>query len=94
MAKETNKETNKTGADTDKKGGKVLRGVVVGDKMQETAVVAVTRFVKHPKYRKFIKRVKRYHAHNPGNEKKVGDKVAIRECRPMSKLKHFEIVMS
>jgi len=72
--------------------GKTLTGVVVSDKMQDTAVVAVTRFVKHPKYRKFIKRVKRYHAHNPGNEKKEGDKVTIRECKPMSKTKTFEII--
>lgn len=92
MAKEKN---NKTTADAgEKKGGKVLRGVVVGDKMQETIVVAVTRFVKHPKYHKFIKRVKKYHAHNPGNEKKTGDKVTIRECRPLSKTKHFEVVTS
>jgi len=72
--------------------GKTLSGVVVSDKMQDTAVVAVTRFVKHPKYRKFIKRVKRYHAHNPGNDKKVGDKVTIRECKPVSKTKTFEII--
>ncbi len=72
--------------------GKTLQGVVVSDKMQETVVVAVTRFVKHPKYRKFIKRVKRYHAHNPNNEMKEGDKVTITECRPLSKTKRFTIV--
>lgn len=72
--------------------GKILSGVVVSDKMQDTVVVAVTRFVKHPKYRKFIKSVKKYHAHNPNNAKKAGDKVMIQECRPLSKTKHFTVV--
>ncbi len=71
---------------------RTLTGVVVSDKMQDTIVVAVTRFVKHPKYRKFMKRVKRYHVHDAGNTKKEGDKVDIVECRPMSKTKHFKIV--
>ena len=76
------------------RSGKTLAGVVVSDKMQDTIVVAVTRFVKHPKYRKFIKSVKKYHAHDAGNTKKIGDKVEITECRPMSKLKHFKVVES
>lgn len=61
-------------------------------KMKNTIVVAVTRFVKHPKYRKFIARVKRYHVHDEGNTAKEGDKVLIRETRPISKTKHFTIV--
>ncbi len=69
--------------------GKIFSGVVVSDKMKDTVVVAVTRFVKHPKYRKFIKRVKRYHAHDAGNTKKVGDMVEIQETKPISKTKHF-----
>jgi len=71
---------------------KKLSGVVVSDKMQDTVVVAVTRFVQHPKYRKFIKRMKRYHAHDPGNTKKEGDKVTILECKPKSKTKTFKVV--
>ena len=78
--------------ETDKKAGKVLTGVVVSDKMKDTIVVAVTRFVKHPKYGKFVKRVKRYHAHDPGNTKNVGDKVEIRESHPISKHKRFIVV--
>lgn len=86
-------DTEKTKSNTaTAKNGKVFHGVVVGDKMQETAVVAVSRFEKHPKYRKFIKRTKKYHVHNPGNEKKVGDKVSIQECNPISKTKRFEIL--
>ena len=72
--------------------GKVFRGVVVSDKMQDTVVVAVTRYVKHPKYQKFQKLVKRYHAHDAGNTKATGDKVEIQECRPISKLKRFKVI--
>ncbi len=71
---------------------KVLTGVVVSDKMQKTVVVRVERFVKHPKYGKYQKSSKKYKAHNENSEVKVGDKVTIRECRPLSKDKHFEVV--
>jgi small subunit ribosomal protein S17 len=73
---------------------KTLRGTVVSDKMQLTAVVAVNRYVKHPKYKKYMKITKRYHAHNPENRAKMGEVVTIRSCRPLSKNKHFEIVFS
>jgi small subunit ribosomal protein S17 len=71
---------------------KTLRGRVVSDKMQETAVVAVSRYVKHPKYKKYIKRTKKYHVHNAGNRAKEGDDVVIRSTKPISKTKSFEIV--
>lgn len=71
---------------------KELRGTVVSDKMQDTAVVAVSRYVKHPKYKKYMKHTKKYHVHNPGNKAKMGDTVTIRSCRPLSKTKSFEIV--
>jgi small subunit ribosomal protein S17 len=71
---------------------KEFRGTVVSDKMQETAVVAVSRFVKHPKYKKYLKKTSKFSAHNPGNKAKEGDTVTIRSCRPLSKTKHFEIV--
>ncbi len=71
---------------------KELRGTVVSDKMQETAVVAVSRYVKHPKYKKYMKRTAKFAAHNPGNKAKEGDLVTIRQTRPLSKTKHFEIV--
>jgi small subunit ribosomal protein S17 len=60
--------------------------------MQNTIVVAVTRFVKHPKYRKFIKSMKKYHVHSPENNVKIGDKVQIKECKPISKTKRFQLV--
>lgn len=73
---------------------KTLRGTVVSAKMQNTAIVAVSRYVKHPKYKKYMKQTKRYHAHNPGNRAAEGEIVTIRSCRPLSKLKSFEIVFA
>ncbi|MEI7719794.1 MAG: 30S ribosomal protein S17 [bacterium] len=73
---------------------KTLRGTVVSDKMQDTAVVAVLRYVKHPKYKKYMKITKKYHAHNPANRAKTGEAVTIRSCRPLSKTKSFEIVFA
>lgn len=71
---------------------KTLRGVVVSDKMKDTVVVEITRFVKHPKYKKYYKVSKKYKAHDAGNTKKIGEKVEMVSCRPMSKDKHFIIV--
>jgi len=72
--------------------GKILRGVVTSDKMQDTIVVSVERYFKHPKYGKFIKAKKKYKAHDAGNTKKIGDKVEIQECKPISKDKHFRVI--
>lgn len=69
-----------------------LKGVVISDKMQETAVVLVERLVKHPKYDKRYKQSKKYKAHNPENTFKTGEKVMIESCRPMSKDKCWRIV--
>lgn len=74
------------------RGGKILSGVVVSDTMRDTAGVLVTRFVKHPKYGKYIKRSKKYLAHDPENMHHVGEKVTIQETRPISKRKNFTIV--
>lgn len=72
--------------------GKVLQGTVVASKMQDTCTVAVERYVKHPKYKKFMRRTKKYLVHDKGNEAKVGQKVEIKETRPISKRKRFELV--
>ncbi|MEK7610393.1 MAG: 30S ribosomal protein S17 [Patescibacteria group bacterium] len=72
--------------------GRSWRGEVVSDKPDKTVVVRVNRFVKHPKYGKFLKRSKRYQAHDEKNEYKVGDRVVIREVRPLSRHKHFVVV--
>tara|TARA_B100000745_G_scaffold130817_1_gene85264 strand:+ start:17944 stop:18189 length:246 start_codon:yes stop_codon:yes gene_type:complete len=77
--------------DVKTKKGKILRGVVVGTEMDKTAKVAVSRYVRHPKYKKFIKQVKKYLVHDEENTACVGDKVVIRETRPLSKNKNFVI---
>ena len=71
---------------------KTLKGVVVSTKMKDTIVVAVNRFVKHPRYKKFIERRKRYHAHDAGNTKVLGETVTIIETKPISKMKKFKVV--
>jgi small subunit ribosomal protein S17 len=72
--------------------GRVLRGTVVSTKMQDTIAVAVERYVMHPKYKKFMRRTKKFLAHDKGNTAKEGEMVEIREIRPMSKRKHFELI--
>jgi len=72
---------------------RILQGVVVGDKADKTVVVQVERRIQHPLYKKFIRRSKKYMAHDETNTSKVGDRVQIRECRPLSKSKHWEIVV-
>ncbi len=71
---------------------RILQGVVVGDKADKTVTVLVERRVMHPVYKKIIKRSKRYHAHDEANHYKVGDSVRIRECRPISKTKSWEVM--
>lgn len=71
---------------------RVLQGVVVSDKMDKTVTVQVERRFKHPLYKKFIRRSKKYAAHDETNAIKIGDVVKIQECRPMSKRKKWEIV--
>ncbi len=68
-----------------------FKGVVVKTAMKDTATVAVSRYVKHPKYKKFQTRTKKFLVHDPGNTVKVGDAVTIVACRPLSKMKRFKI---
>ncbi len=67
-------------------------GVVVSDKMKDTTVVVVERFVKHAKYHKFMTKRTRILAHDPGNTKKIGDKATVEACRPISKKKAFKVI--
>jgi len=71
---------------------RILRGRVVSIKMKDTITVAVERYVKHPKYKKFMRRTKKFLVHDAGNTAKEGDVVDIRETRPLSRHKHFELV--
>ncbi len=72
---------------------RVLQGVVVSDKADKTVMVRVERRVAHPLYKKIIVRSKNYAAHDASNRFKVGDAVNIRECRPISKRKRWEVVV-
>jgi small subunit ribosomal protein S17 len=71
---------------------RVLTGRVVSDKTDKTVTVLVERRVMHPLYKKFIRRSKRYAAHDEANLCKEGDLVAIEECRPISKTKTWLVV--
>ena len=74
------------------KAKKVLEGVVVSDKMEKTAVVAVNTFKAHPKYLKRYLSTKRYKAHDSENRCKIGDKVKIVEIKPVSKDKKWVVI--
>jgi len=92
MAAKT-KKTISENSNTAPKRPRVLRGVVVSDKMKKTAVVSVSRLVKHPLYGKFYKISKKYKAHDEENKFKVGDMVEIVEVPPMSKDKKFKVII-
>jgi small subunit ribosomal protein S17 len=69
-----------------------MQGVVVSNKMDKSIVVNVERRTQHPLYKKFIRRSKKYVAHDENNTCKEGDVVQIQECRPISKRKTWEVV--
>jgi small subunit ribosomal protein S17 len=71
---------------------RTLQGIVTSDAMDKTITVKVERRMMHPVYKKFIVRSKKYLAHDETNRAKEGDNVKIRECRPISKRKRWEIV--
>ncbi len=71
---------------------KILEGIVVSDVMDKTIVVKVQQLKIHPRYKKYIKRSRRFKAHDETNSAKVGDKVRIIECRPLSKDKNFRLM--
>lgn len=89
IEKTTEKNVKET---TPKAGGRKMRGTVVSTKMQDTITVAVERYVKHPKYKKYQRRTKKFLVHDEGNTAQVGDKVEIKEVRPISKKKTFALV--
>ena len=70
---------------------RVLQGMVISDRMDKTVMVLVERTVRDPKYKKYIKKRKKFMVHDERNECKVGDKVEIIECKPLSKHKHFSV---
>ncbi len=72
--------------------GKNKEGFVISKKMQKTAVVQVERVVSHPLYSKVLKVFKKYHVHDPKDSCKIGQKVLITECKPISATKKFKLV--
>jgi small subunit ribosomal protein S17 len=74
--------------------GRVLRGKVVSSKMVDTITVAVERYVKHPKYKKYLRRTKKFLVHDAGNTAQVGATVEIKEVNPISKRKSFALVIN
>ena len=71
---------------------RILQGVVVSDKQDKTVVVSVERQVMHPVYKKIVKKSKKFAAHDENNQYKVGDRVSIQECRPISKNKTWTVI--
>ena len=71
---------------------RILQGVVVSDKGQKTIIVKVERRMMHPVYKKFIRRSKKFAAHDENNVSKIGDIVRIRECAPISKTKTWRVL--
>ena len=77
---------------TERNARKTREGVVVSNKMHQTAVVAIVERVRHPKYAKFLNRTKKLYVHDEKNDVNIGDRVRVEETRPMSKLKRWRLV--
>jgi len=71
---------------------KTVMGTVVSDKMEKTVTVVVERRLRHPLYRKFVTKSKKYHAHDEANECHTGDMVRLMEARPMSRSKRWRVI--
>ena len=79
-------------ADAERNNRKTREGLVVSNKMDKTAVVAVVERVRHPKYGKFMMRTKKLYVHDETNDANIGDKVRVMETRPLSKNKRWRLV--
>jgi small subunit ribosomal protein S17 len=99
MAEETTTQTAAAATPADaaeqdesRNARKTREGVVVSNKMEKTAVVAVVERVRHPKYGKFMLRTKKLYAHDETNDVNIGDKVRVMETRPLSKSKRWRVI--
>ena len=92
MSEEVVTKTAETGADDKRNNRKTREGLVVSNKMDKTAVVAVVERVRHPKYGKFMMRTKKLYAHDETNDANIGDRVRVMETRPLSKNKRWRLV--
>lgn len=80
-----------TSSNSESQRQQVLQGVVVGDKMDKTVTVMVERTVMHRLYHRYMKRTKKFAAHDESNECRIGDRVVIVACRPLSKRKRWRV---
>ena len=80
-----------TGVRNPARGPRVLTGRVTSDRMDKTITVLVERRVKHPLYKKYIRRNSKLHAHDENNECRIGDTVSVEQCRPLSKKKTWRL---
>ena len=80
-----------TSSSNERKQRKVRTGVVISDRMDKTVVVEVSRTVLHPVYKKFVRRRKRFMAHDEDNRCHIGDEVTIVETRPLSRHKNWRV---
>ena len=71
---------------------RILTGKVTSNKSDKTITVIVERKIMHPMYKKFVTKSKKFSAHDSENKSNIGDVVNIRECTPISKNKHFEVI--
>ncbi|MCK4672421.1 MAG: 30S ribosomal protein S17 [Candidatus Stahlbacteria bacterium] len=67
-------------------------GIIISNKAQKTVVVKITNYVKHPLYKKYIRKLTKVYAHDEKDECKIGEKVMIEATRPLSKLKHWRVI--
>ena len=92
MATAKKAETVSTSEQARKRGLETTQeGYVTSNKMDKTIIVSIVSFKKHPTYKKYVRRTKKYPAHDERNECKVGDRVRIVETRPMSKTKRWRV---
>ncbi len=92
MEENTINNNEKTVETQGKSNKRILTGKVKSNKMDKTIIVSVVRQVKHPLYKKYYKLSKRFMAHDPNNECNIGDTVKIRESRPLSARKRWELI--
>ena len=93
MSEQTTTAEGATGGERPQEPGtkRTLIGQVVSDRMDKTMTVLVERRVKHPLYKKYIRRRTKFHAHDEANECNLGDTVSIEQCRPLSKTKSWRL---
>ena len=89
---DTDNKDDKATPEADRKNRKTREGLVVSNKMDKTAVVAVVERVRHAKYGKFMMRTKKLYAHDETNDVNIGDRVSVMETRPLSKNKRWRVV--